>query len=74
MAKKRKTFGDQLRHLIETSGQTCFSISKGTGIDPATLSRFMHRKGGLSGPVLDTLAEYLGWTVVASRPRKQKGR
>ena len=64
MAKKH-TFTEQLRHLIETSGQTCYRIGKETGIDTATLSRFMNDKGGLSMPNLDALAEYLGWTITA---------
>lgn len=73
MARKR-TFTEQLRHLIATSGQTCYSIAAATGIDKATLSRFMNAKGGLSGPNQDILAEHLGWTVAAKgRPQKQKG-
>ena len=67
MAAKQKTFTEQIRHLIEASGQTCYRIGKETGIDTATLSRFMNGKGGLSMPNLDTLAEYLGWTVTATK-------
>lgn len=71
----KKTFTEQLRRLIETSGQSCYRISLETGIDKATLSRFMNQKGGLSMPNLDLLAEYLGWTVVRERAsRTKKGR
>ena len=45
-------------------------------IDPATLSRFMHEKGGMSVEALDTLAEYLGWTIHAESkpaPKPRKG-
>ena len=75
MSKKNKTFTEQIRHLIASSDQTCYRIGKETGIDLATISRFMNDKGGLSMPNLDTLAEYLGWTVtVKKESRKQKGR
>lgn len=73
MAKKRLTFSDELRRAIEGCGKTRYEISKETGIDQAILSRFMHGKGGLSMPNLDTLAELLGWHV-ATEGSKQKGK
>ncbi len=77
MAKKRSklNLSDQLRGLIEDSGKSRYEIAKATGVDQAVLSRFMHGKGGLSMPVLDSLAEYLGWTVtIQNEIDKLKGR
>ncbi|MBL8825431.1 MAG: helix-turn-helix domain-containing protein [Planctomycetaceae bacterium] len=74
---KRKRFSDQMRNLIETSGQSCYAISKVTGIDQATLSRFLNEKGGMSVEALDTLAEYLGWSITVEtkvEPKTRKGK
>ncbi|HEX4150347.1 MAG TPA: helix-turn-helix transcriptional regulator [Pirellulales bacterium] len=69
------TFTESIRHAIETSGQSCYRIGKETGIDTATLSRFMHGKGGLSMPNLDALAEHLGWTIsVGTWPAKKRSK
>lgn len=74
---KKTSFSDQLRRLIESSGQTRYRIAKETGIDAATLCRFVNGQSGLSIDNLDTLAAHLGWTVsakpAASKPVKSKG-
>lgn len=62
---KRMSFSDQMRRLIETCGQSCYTISKATGLDPATISRFMNQKGGMSNEGLDAVAAYLGWEIIA---------
>ncbi len=72
MKRKRPTLTEQVRQAIADCGQSRNAISKATGIDPATLCRFMHRKGGLSNPILDTLGEYLDLRIVAGNPRKSK--
>lgn len=71
MARKR-TFSEQLQHLIETSDQSYGQIARKTGVDKATISRFMNGKGGLSMPNLDILAEYLGWAVIPERESRTK--
>ena len=74
MARKPTKLSDQIRQAIETSGKTRYQIGQETGIDQATLSRFMSGKGGLSIPVLDRLGEYLGLRIaMESKPRKPKG-
>ena len=75
MARKRIKLSDQLRQAIDTCGKSRYAISQETGIDEATLSRFIHDKGGLSIPVLDTLADCLGLNITpGSKPRRSKGR
>ena len=54
---------DRIRRLIETSDQSRYAISKATGIDQATLSRFVKGERGLSMEALDKLAEFFGWQL-----------
>ena len=75
MARKPTKLSDQIRQAIETCGKTRYQIGQETGIDQATLSRFMSGKGGLSIPVLDRLGEHLGLNItMESGPRKPKGK
>ncbi len=76
MKRKPVKLSEQVRQVIETCGKTRYQISQDTGIDQATLCRFMGDKGGLSIPVLDTLGEYLGLRIVAVKPesKAKKGR
>jgi transcriptional regulator with XRE-family HTH domain len=62
---------DQLRHAIETCGQTRYAIAKATGISEATLSRFVSGDRGLPMKTLDLLADYLELTITAPN-RKDK--
>lgn len=69
--RKRKTnMSDQIRAAIEASGITRYRIWKETGIDEATLSRFMSGKAGLSMKALDALADYLDLEVVMRKKRR----
>ena len=38
---------------------TKYAIFKATGVDQATLSRFLSRQGGMSLPTVDTLVRFL---------------
>lgn len=74
MSKNRKTFCDELREAIEAAEISRYRISEETGIDNATLSRFMHGKGGLSVDGLDKIAAVLGLHVsVETKKPKAKG-
>ncbi len=70
--KKPVKLSEQVRQAIETCGKTRYQISQDTGIDQATLCRFVGGKGGLSIPVLDTLGEYLGLRIEVDEPRRRK--
>jgi transcriptional regulator with XRE-family HTH domain len=73
MTRERTTrFSDQLRGLIESSGQTQIGISKATKIDAATLSRFMSGVGGMSIDGLDRLAKHLGLIITKQQPRSER--
>ena len=72
MAPKRTKLTDQLKAAIDAADKSRYALSEETDIDQATLSRFMHGKGGLSMDGLDRLAEALGLELVARRPAKRK--
>jgi hypothetical protein len=69
MKRKHVKLSEQVRQAIDTCGKTRYQISQDTGIDQATLCRFMADKGGLSIPVLDMLGEYLDLEI---RQRKAR--
>ncbi len=64
---KLKAFDDQLRDIIRTCGQSRYEIWKATGIDQATLSKFMNGERGLSMKALNVLAKHLNLAVVRKR-------
>ena len=76
MKAKALTFTDQLRRIVETSGMSRYQLSKETGIDESTLSRFVHGERCLSERNLDTLGKYLRLRIVADKPKSKakKGR
>ena len=73
MKQKPLKLTEQVRQAIATCGKTRYQISQDTGIDAATLCRFMGHKGGLSNPILDTLGEYLRLRIVADKTQKKGG-
>jgi DNA-binding phage protein len=73
MAKKR-TLTDQLRAAITTADKTMGQIARESGIDIATISRFVHYKGGLSVDGLDRITEALGLNLTTAEPRPMTGR
>ena len=73
MAKKPIRLTDELRAAIRTSEKSMGEIARQSGIDIATISRFIHGKGGLSMDGLDGIANCLGLRLVADKPRKKGG-
>lgn len=76
MAKKRSyKLSDQLRQAIDGSGLSRYAISQQTGIDQASLSRFMQGQVGLSLDAIDRLSEFLQLTITTGRkPDERKGK
>ena len=75
MAKKneRIKLSEQVREAINGCGETRYQICKATGLDNATLCRFVSGERGLSMTALDTLAEYLELDIISRRKgAKQK--
>jgi hypothetical protein len=64
-------FSEQLRTAVRESEASRYQISKETGIDQATLSRFVAGTAGMSLDSVDRLMDALGLEI---RPRKRKGK
>lgn len=71
MAKKKKhtrmKLSDQIRQVIDASGQTRYRIAKETGISHAMMSRFMSGERGFSMDSLDILADFLGMNITVDK-------
>ncbi len=72
MSKRRAKLSDQIRQAVDGSGQTRYRISKQTGIDQSTLSRFMSGERGLPMNTLDKLAGYLDLNITVGKGRKPR--
>lgn len=65
------SFSDEIREAIANAKKSRNQIAIETGIDKATISRFVHDKGGLSIAGLDKIAKCLGLTVVVRKPNRR---
>ncbi len=74
MGKRHVKLSEQIRRAVDDCGMTRYAISKATGIDNATLSRFASGERGLPMKTLDVLAEFLNLNIVVGKGRKTKGR
>ncbi|MBU4271580.1 MAG: helix-turn-helix transcriptional regulator, partial [Planctomycetes bacterium] len=79
--KQAKQFSDEIRAAVQNCGKTRYRIAKQTGIDAATLCRFVQGQVGLSMDSLDKLAACIGIRLVVQKSRrtnnsssKQKGK
>ena len=71
MKKRKKTkISTQIRDAIESADVTRYRIAVETGINEATLSRFMNGTGGMTVETLDKLGEYLGLEIVEQRKKR----
>lgn len=71
----KKPISEQVRRAIRESGLTRYAIAKTTGVDAATLCRFVHGQVGLSMPALDKVGEFLNLKIVveSKQAKKPKG-
>lgn len=68
----RMKLSDAIRWAILNSGIPRYRICKHTGINPGTMSRFLHGRANLSLASLDKLYGALGWRLVARRLKQLK--
>jgi transcriptional regulator with XRE-family HTH domain len=66
-AKQPDAISDQLRQAIAAAEISLCELARRIGLDKGGLSRFMHRKSGLSVPNIDRIGRELGLEL---RPRK----
>jgi transcriptional regulator with XRE-family HTH domain len=74
MGKRRIQLSEQIRRALADCGMTRYAVSKATGIDQATLSRFMSGERGLPMKTLDVLADFLDLNIIVGKRPKAKGR
>ena len=60
------TLTDQIREAVKNSELSCYRICQETGIDKASMSRFLSGERGLSLAHLDKVAALLGLRITAS--------
>jgi transcriptional regulator with XRE-family HTH domain len=63
---------EQLRQAIQDCGESRYALSKRTGIDQSTLTRFMSGERGLRLDVVDILAEALDLELRPKRSQRGK--
>ena len=61
------TVSDEIKKAILAASVTRYRIAQDTGVDEATLSRFVSGERGLSMIAIDLLAEYFGYKLVKSK-------
>jgi len=62
-----KTLTDEIRDAVRQSELTCYRICQKTGIDKASMSKFLSGERGLSLAHLDKLAALLGLRITSKR-------
>ena len=74
MGHRYVRLSEQVRRAVRDCGLSRYAISKATGIDQATLSRFMSGERGLPMKTLDVLGAFLKLDVVMRERPKRKAR
>jgi hypothetical protein len=67
-----KPLSEQLRQAIRDCGESRYALSKRSGIDQSTLTRFMSGERGLRLDAVDVLADVLGLELRPKKTRKGK--
>ena len=66
--------GNRLREVLQRERVTRYRLCKDLGIDQGEMSRFFHGKQNVSLPILEHIADYLGYDLVlVKRKRPKKG-
>lgn len=63
------TISEALRHTIRNSGQTIYAIAKETGLEAASIRRFMAGRQSLRLDMADRLARHLGMELKQTKKR-----
>jgi transcriptional regulator with XRE-family HTH domain len=72
--RAKKTLSEQLRQVIDESGQSRYEIAKETGIDESALAKFYNGQRGLSMEGLNALGEFLELKITLGRKPSKKGK
>lgn len=72
MPNKRKKLSDQIRQAIDDCGLSRYAICKATGLDQASMSKFMRGERGLGLDTIDQLADLLNLNICTDTTKKGK--
>ena len=67
---RKRLLTEQLRAAVKSADKTRYRLSLETGIDQGSLSRFVHRKAGLTLETAGRLADALGLELKPKHPAK----
>lgn len=67
---RHKRLSDQMRQAVLDAPMSRYAMAAQTGIDEASLSRFVHRKAGLPLASIDKLADLLGWNLAQPQAKQ----
>jgi hypothetical protein len=68
----KRDISDQLRRAIESCGESRYRLWQATGVDQATLSRFMSGKTKLTLDSVDRLCAYLGLQLTKREEKERR--
>lgn len=68
--KATPQLSEQLLTHIERCGLTMYQLSKATGVDQATLSRFLNGRRSISLDAADKIGAFLGLKIISTKKRK----
>jgi transcriptional regulator with XRE-family HTH domain len=69
-AAERRKLADQVRAAIDESQLSRYEIAKRSGVDEASISRFMNERAGLSFVALEKLAPVIGLEIVVKQRKR----
>ena len=70
--RSRTTLIDQIRQAVLDADMTRNEISRQTGVDKASLSRFVHGERGLSNEAINLIGKLLKLEIVVRKKSKGK--
>ena len=71
-AELRRQLLDAIRKAIETSPVSVYEVAQRSGVDKATLSRFMNGKASLSVDAIERIAPVVGIEIVVVKKKPKK--
>lgn len=70
--RERKRLADEVRAAIKASELSMYELSRRSGVDSGSLSRFMSGKGTLGFRAVERLAPVLHLHITTDPPKKTK--
>ena len=72
MSKGPPPLADEIRRAAKSQKITGYRLSKLTGLDQATIQRFLQKRGGVTLETGDKLMRALGFEVIAPKAKPKE--